>query len=71
MWSVLKEKTVYYSLLYFIIRGSIVPSLDNAQYYFMLEECKISQSTYDLLSIGQSIGIILGTLFYLNFLTKY
>ncbi len=41
MWSVLKEPTIYYSILYFLIRGAIVPSLDNAQYYFMLEKCNI------------------------------
>ena len=71
IWIAGMHAPIYCTLGFFIIRGALVPTLDNAQYYFLLEKCGIAQDQYDFLNLGQSVGIIIGTIIYVTFLTKF
>lgn len=51
IWIALKNKEIYRSLLFFIITGFILPNFEDVQYYFLLNDCNISQDDYDQLNM--------------------
>lgn len=51
---------IFYSVIFFIIRGCLIPNLDNIHYYFLTEELEFSQDDYDMLNLCQSVGAIVG-----------
>jgi hypothetical protein len=63
----LKHKEIYRPMIFFIITGILIPNLEDALYYFLLDTCGLSKEQYSFLNISQSIGIILGTSLYIGF----
>jgi hypothetical protein len=61
---------VYKTLLFFIVRGCLVPNLDDSTYYILINEFGLEQVSYDQLIIGQSAFILLGTIFWYSFMQK-
>ena len=53
IWRVLKIPAVYKTLLFFLVRGLVVPNLDDNQYYYAMKVSKIKQSEYDMLILAQ------------------
>ena len=43
---------VYKTLLFFILRGCLVPNLDDSTYYILINEFGLEQVSYDQLIIG-------------------
>lgn len=70
IWTSLKLEPVYKSLLFFILRGCLVPNLDDSMYFILVQEYRRSQEHYDILIIAQSVGIFLTAIFYYIFLRK-
>ena len=48
--------------------GLVIPTFDNIHYYFLLNDCGLTTSEYDLLYTLNFVGIAIGTILYLNFL---
>lgn len=71
IWKAGKNGPIYMTIIYFILRGLIVPTYDSIQYYFLMQETQITKDQYDFLSVGQSIGVIIGTIIYMKWLMRY
>ena len=67
IWAALKNKEIYCPLIFFIITGLIIPNLEDVHYYFLLDTCGLSKAQYDVLNMGQSVGILLGTTMFIVF----
>ena len=52
IWKAAKNRPIYMTLLFFIIRGLLIPTFDSTQYYFLVAKCGITQDQYDFLSTG-------------------
>ena len=48
----MKNREIYLTLLFFTIRGALIPNFDSMQYYFLIEKCQITQDQYDFLNMG-------------------
>lgn len=57
------HRPIVLTLLFFVLRGITVPSLDWIHYYFVLGECKIEQGAYDLLTVNLYLGLFIGSMF--------
>lgn len=42
---------IFYSVVFFLIRGCLIPNLDNIHYYFLTEELNFTQDDYDMLNL--------------------
>ena len=61
---------VYKPLLFFLVRGCLVPNLDDSTYYILINDFSLEQELYDQLIIGQSAFILLGAIFWYSFMQK-
>lgn len=71
IWRAAKNQPIYATIIFFLVRGLLVPTFDNIQAYFLLNKAGITNDEYDFLSIGQSIGTLVGTIIYMTCLTRY
>ena len=71
IWNAALNAPIYMTIIFFVVRGLLIPCFDSTQYYFLTEKCGITKDQYDFLSIGQSIGQLVGTIIFMNFLTRY
>ena len=53
-------------MIFFFATGFIIPNYDDIVYYFLLNDCKITQDQYAYLNMSQSVGIILGLAMYVS-----
>ena len=67
----MKNKEIYLTLVFFILTGFINPDFGDLMFYFLLDDCKLSQDQYDFLNIMQSVGIIIGIIIYMNYLQNF
>jgi hypothetical protein len=70
LYRALENEQIHRPLTFFIMMGLVIPTYDNIHYYFLLNTCGMSPSEYDLLSILNFVGIVVGTIIYLKFLRK-
>ena len=61
---------IFYSVLFFLIRGCLIPNLDHIHYFFLTEQCGLTHDEYDMLYMSQSIGAIVGMQLFATYLTK-
>jgi hypothetical protein len=47
----MKNKEIYLTLAFFVITGFINPDYNEVMYYFLLDDCKLTQDQYDYLNI--------------------
>ena len=40
---------IFYSVLFFLIRGALIPNLDHIQYFFLTDQCGLTEDDYDML----------------------
>ena len=42
IWKATKEKAIYMTLIFFIVRGLLIPTFDSTHYFFLIENCGIT-----------------------------
>lgn len=47
----MKNREIYLILLFFVLTGFINPDFGELMYYFLLDDCHLSQDQYDFLDI--------------------
>ena len=70
IYRALENEEIHRPLIFFIMMGLVIPTYDNIHYYFLLNTCGMSPSEYDLLSILNYVGIVIGTIIYLQLLRQ-
>ena len=67
----LKLEASYKPLLFFVLRGCLIPNLDDTFYFILTKDFELSQEYYDQMIIYQAVGILLFSIFYFCVLQKY
>ena len=49
IWNSLKHEVLYKTMIFFLFVGLFLPCFEDLQYYFVIDECGLTQDQFDFL----------------------
>lgn len=63
------ERGVLQIIMYFVLMGVLLPTFDKIHYFFLLDNCEMKTSEYDLLMLFPFVGVALAATIYVQFMS--